>query len=192
MNLGKRATRRWRQKGRRGVSPIIATILLVAITVVLAAVLYILISGLTKSPGNSPIGSALAVQGITESTAGANFVYTTTVQSPSSGSGMTWSDMIFQVQSAAGTVIATGPVNVTVTNPALNGCPDAVFTFSSSAWAAYTGGGHCTSGTTGGAALVVAGAQITMVSTVNLNGQGDSLVVIGQSSYSGTAPVSIP
>ena len=53
--------RRWRKKGRRGVSPIIATILLVAITVVLAAVLYILISGLTKAPGNTPLGSALAV-----------------------------------------------------------------------------------------------------------------------------------
>lgn len=46
--------RRWRKKGRRGVSPIIATILLVAITVVLAAVLYILISGLTTSAGSKP------------------------------------------------------------------------------------------------------------------------------------------
>jgi flagellin-like protein len=46
--------RRWRKKGRRGVSPIIATILLVAITVVLAAVLYILISGLTGSSGSKP------------------------------------------------------------------------------------------------------------------------------------------
>jgi len=46
--------RRWRKKGKRGVSPIIATILLVAITVVLAAVLYILISGLTGSSGSKP------------------------------------------------------------------------------------------------------------------------------------------
>ncbi len=48
-------TRRWRKNGRRGVSPIIATILLVAITVVLAAVLYILISGLTTSAGSKPL-----------------------------------------------------------------------------------------------------------------------------------------
>ncbi len=34
------------RKDRRGVSPVIATILLVAITVVLAAVLYIMVSGL--------------------------------------------------------------------------------------------------------------------------------------------------
>ena len=39
---------------RRGVSPIIATILLVAITVVLAAVLYVLISGLTHSSASTP------------------------------------------------------------------------------------------------------------------------------------------
>ena len=39
---------------RRGVSPIIATILLVAITVVLAAVLYVLISGLTHSGASTP------------------------------------------------------------------------------------------------------------------------------------------
>jgi archaeal type IV pilus assembly protein PilA len=52
--------RSWRKKGKRAVSPIIATILLVAITVVLAAVLYILISGLTKGPGNTPLGTAFA------------------------------------------------------------------------------------------------------------------------------------
>src|SRR5579863_4961439 len=52
--------RTWRQARKRGVSPIIATILLVAITVVLAAVLYILISGLTKGPGTTPLGTAFA------------------------------------------------------------------------------------------------------------------------------------
>ncbi|MGA8604587.1 MAG: archaellin/type IV pilin N-terminal domain-containing protein, partial [Thermoplasmata archaeon] len=42
-------------------SPIIATILLVAITVVLAAVLYVLISGLSSGGvGSKPIGSAFS------------------------------------------------------------------------------------------------------------------------------------
>ena len=53
--------RSWRKNKKRAVSPIIATILLVAITVVLAAVLYILISGLTKGPGNTPLGTAFNV-----------------------------------------------------------------------------------------------------------------------------------
>ena len=52
-----------RKRARRGVSPIIATILLVAITVVLAAVLYVLISGLTGSTASAPISLAPAVTG---------------------------------------------------------------------------------------------------------------------------------
>jgi len=52
---------RARRRGRRGVSPIIATILLVAITVVLAAVLYVLISGLTSSTATAPISLAPTV-----------------------------------------------------------------------------------------------------------------------------------
>src|SRR2546427_6317391 len=39
---------------RQAVSPVIATILLVAITVVLAAVLYVMVSGLLTPAGNGP------------------------------------------------------------------------------------------------------------------------------------------
>ena len=49
----------WRRRRKRGVSPIIATILLVAITVVLAAVLYVLISGLTGSGTSAPVALGL-------------------------------------------------------------------------------------------------------------------------------------
>ncbi len=58
MNVFGKSERSWRKAQKRAVSPIIATILLVAITVVLAAVLYVLISGLTHGPGSTPIGSA--------------------------------------------------------------------------------------------------------------------------------------
>ena len=61
----------WRRARKRGVSPIIATILLVAITVVLAAVLYILDSGLTKGPGNTPLGTSLALNKPAEASKGA-------------------------------------------------------------------------------------------------------------------------
>src|SRR5438552_13016017 len=48
-----------------GVSPVIATILLVAITVVLAAVLYVMVSGLLTPVGNGPqiMGVALSKTG---------------------------------------------------------------------------------------------------------------------------------
>ena len=62
MNVFGKNERSWRKARKRGVSPIIATILLVAITVVLAAVLYVLISGLTGGGvGSKPIGTAITV-----------------------------------------------------------------------------------------------------------------------------------
>jgi len=45
--------------GRKGVSPVIATILMVAITVVLAAVLYVMVSGYMQGGGMIPISGAL-------------------------------------------------------------------------------------------------------------------------------------
>lgn len=61
MNVFGKSERSWRKARKRAVSPIIATILLVAITVVLAAVLYVLISGLTSGGvGSKPIGSAFS------------------------------------------------------------------------------------------------------------------------------------
>jgi archaeal type IV pilus assembly protein PilA len=41
-------------KNRKGVSPVIATILMVAITVVLAAVLYVMVMGFGGTSGNAP------------------------------------------------------------------------------------------------------------------------------------------
>jgi len=58
------AARSWHSAGsvrhpsRRGVSDMVATILIVMVTVVLAAVLYILIAGLSHSAGAAPLGSA--------------------------------------------------------------------------------------------------------------------------------------
>jgi flagellin-like protein len=171
MNMRTRTTRRWRQKGARGVSPIIATILLVAITVVLAAVLYILISGLTKGPGNTPIGTALAAGAVNAS------------------GGMTWSNMIFQVQTAAGAG-AVGPTTLTTTNAA-GSCNLATYTFATASWGAPAAN-VCAGVTTGGGALVVAGAQMQMISTANLNNAGNVLVVVGQGTFSGTSNIGVP
>ncbi len=63
-----------RRAGKRGVSPIIATILLVAITVVLAAVLYVLISGLTGGGVSSPYSLQMTNDGQTVPAAGTYFI----------------------------------------------------------------------------------------------------------------------
>jgi len=84
-----RAARAMRRKSKRGVSPIIATILLVAITVVLAAVLYVLVSGLTRTGATTPY-----TLGMTPSTQG--------------GSGATWNDVIALAPSSGLTTSAFG------------------------------------------------------------------------------------
>jgi flagellin-like protein len=66
-----------RQRGRgrkRAVSPIIATILLVAITVVLAAVLYVLISGLTSGGGSVPYSIGMSETGANTLPASGNWI----------------------------------------------------------------------------------------------------------------------
>ena len=59
------------RRDEKAVSPVIATILMVAITVVLAAVLYVMVSGLISGPGGTPQALGMSV---TKSTDGANWI----------------------------------------------------------------------------------------------------------------------
>jgi len=67
------------RKDQEAVSPVIATILMVAITVVLAAVLYVMVSNLTIVPPRPPQTLGVIVE---ESTDGVNWVLTV-VRAPS-------------------------------------------------------------------------------------------------------------
>jgi len=173
--------RRWRKKGRRGVSPIIATILLVAITVVLAAVLYILISGLTKAPGNTPLGSALAV-GTPTSANGLTYTMTIT---PSSG--LTPAGMTFEVTSSTGTILGVG---TTLTVVGVTGCLMAIYTFSSNSWAAATGGTACATAST--SVVLTSGMQFSLVVTPTQTGLSDKLVAVGTGSFGGQVSTALP
>ena len=188
MNTATDGVRRWRQKKRRGVSPIIATILLVAITVVLAAVLYILISGLTKGPGNTPIGTALAMSGITDNgPVGTNYYYNLTVQSASGGLQM--QSMGFQVQTSTGGIVVPAAGKVTVLS--ITNCGLAVYTFATNSWA-NPASGACAGVTLGAGASVANGQSFSMSTTTNVGGQGDSLIIIGAGSFSGQVTNPIP
>ncbi len=66
-------------KDRKGVSPVIATILMVAITVVLAAVLYVMVMGFGNDPADTPKVALNKVDN-------GNGNYTVSVLSVSSGS----------------------------------------------------------------------------------------------------------
>lgn len=168
--------RRWRQKKKRGVSPIIATILLVAITVVLAAVLYILISGLTKGPGNTPLGTALAMSPAVEASKGANFWYNFSVASASGG--LTLSSLAFQVQTSTGGIVTLTAPTVTVIG--LTGTVVGTYTVASATWAS------------GGSTSVSNQQEVIIQTTSNLESQGDVLVVLGSGSFSGSITVNIP
>jgi flagellin-like protein len=177
--MANRRPQKWRAGGRRGVSPIIATILLVAITVVLAAVLYILISGLTRGPGNTPLGSAFAFGKVSEAQAGTNYYYNVSVASASSG--LTWNSMNFQVKNPGGGVVTLGAPTYKVLD--INGATVISSTNGGQAWTASSGTG---------ASPVTSSETISLVTTTSLAGQGDSLVALGVGSYSGSVSAGIP
>jgi archaeal type IV pilus assembly protein PilA len=165
--------RRWRKKNKRGVSPIIATILLVAITVVLAAVLYILISGLTKGPGNTPLGTAFAMSPANEATKGTNFWYNFSVQSASGG--LTWSNLAFQFQTSTGSIITLASPTITVVG--LTGAN--VATYSAGTW-------------TNGATTVSTLQTLVVLTTTNMQSSGDVLICLGSGTFSGSVTTTIP
>ena len=61
------------RKNREAVSPVIATILMVAITVVLAAVLYVMVMGFGGTGTQTPTGSFTAATKLTDNTYKINF-----------------------------------------------------------------------------------------------------------------------
>jgi len=140
MNVFGKNERSWRKARKRAVSPIIATILLVAITVVLAAVLYVLISGLTHGVGSAPLawgwGSVTNATGAATSTTGCiklstvaadSLTFTpaycyTAVLSP--GSGITTSNVLLSLRSAASGATISWPAAtfaVSILSPTLPG-----------------------------------------------------------------------
>ncbi|HKV89588.1 MAG TPA: archaellin/type IV pilin N-terminal domain-containing protein [Thermoplasmata archaeon] len=191
MQMWTESQRRWRKKGRRGVSPIIATILLVAITVVLAAVLYILISGLTKGPGNTPLGTALAMGTPSAGVNGSAFTYTVTI-TPSSG--LTPAGLNFQVQSSTAAILAQ-PASSIIQVIGPQGCLVATYTFSTNVWAAGSAGAgntHACAPVGTANTVLTSGMQLNLQTAANLAGQGDTLVAVGSGSFSGTVPIALP
>jgi archaeal type IV pilus assembly protein PilA len=172
----------WRKKSKRGVSPIIATILLVAITVVLAAVLYVLISGLTKGPGNAPLGSAFAFGpasnvSVASGTAptgctAAKECYSLEVSSATSG--LNPASMTFSARTATGGTLSISGWTITLVSAA------------GTSQVTWSGAGTCVSGTGSCSTAMSAGETLvfsTGAALASLN--GDTLVAVGTGSFSG-------
>ncbi len=201
MNVWGQRERSWRKAQKRAVSPIIATILLVAITVVLAAVLYVLISGLTHGPGSTPIGSAFAAGNAkggyctgTAATngclAGGKWIYNLTIEQ----STVTFGSIYFDVVTASGGTYSAGTgaqfaiVSVTSGTTAAYYLTTAAGFVQAGSFTYETGFSTSTSLSPGLFTIVV-----SFPTTTATTGMGLGLVEIGQGSYSGTtAAVSLP
>lgn len=96
----------WKIKNKEAVSPVIGVILMVAITVVLAAVLYVWVSGFMGGAGGGSVTLAMTNAG----TSGNNITWS--VVSTSSG-GIKIADITWQITSTVGTVIGSGVCTAT-------------------------------------------------------------------------------
>lgn len=180
MYLDTKTGRSWRKSRKRGVSPIIATILLVAITVVLAAVLYVLISNLTNSGSNStPLGGAFAWGGAhnvtSTSSAAAGCTINVTCYSidvASTSNSLQASGLYFSLKTASG---STAPIIGNITLVSASG----------STLSVWTPGG--TTGTWSVGNQPVAGGDALVINwTGGTALTGDVLNAVGQNGFTGT------
>ena len=184
MQMSTKKGRSWRRQKKRGVSPIIATILLVAITVVLAAVLYILISGLTKGPGNTPLGTSLAVQTPIETQPSAASLHYYNFSIQSAGGGLILNNLVFQIQNPGGSIVTTVAAGWALNVLGITGATIGTYaiTAASPSW------------TLGGTTAVSSQMTIALTSPTGAanNLSGDHLVIVGAGTFSGSISVNIP
>ncbi len=95
------------------VSPIIATILLVAITVILASTLYLALGGFFKSGTTSTPTVGVSVTNTTA--AGGSFTYTITVSAPSSNT-ISWASTEWIITNGTGHVTLVNTTNGWIAN----------------------------------------------------------------------------
>ncbi len=213
MNVFGKNERSWRKARKRGVSPIIATILLVAITVVLAAVLYVLISGLTTGGvGSKPIGSAFSAGSAVlfkEPVAAANtyaaagclgtavatddYCYSLTVET----TGATFGNVLFEVKTSSGAIdlaaSAGGFSVMTISGTVAAQMTPASTTLAMTSTFGYYGGAICNSATCGPSTPWSSIYTIVIdMGSGNPAGTGLSFVAIGTAGYSGTTALALP
>jgi archaeal type IV pilus assembly protein PilA len=202
MNVLGQKERSWRKARKRGVSPIIATILLVAITVVLAAVLYVLISGLTHGPSSAPLGTnfswgvpvnGTSTSGSTEGCGATGTAHAFCYSIEVAGSSVTTSNVVLALRNSAGATLAW-PVAVTA-GTAATPTTSQISLVSPTSATPVSGYGTAAGGWTNAAGFTgtISGGftvVIYLVGTgaVNTGLLSDQIVAIGASGYSGSVP----
>jgi len=163
---------------KKGVSPVIATILMVAITVVLAGVLYVMVMGLMHGPGSTPNAIGFGTVGQPTPDGNSPAGLEETVQIASASSGLYLSSVGFKVITSSGTAATLN------SNPTYTTAAGAVYTFNPSA-----GTWSTSSSTPASQVLVNSGASVTVdvqTSASNLAGYTLEAYGLGSASVSGS------
>jgi flagellin-like protein len=197
MNVWGTSNRSWRKARKRAVSPIIATILLVAITVVLAAVLYVLISGLTKGPGATPIGSAFGMgspvggtctaAGVTAKTCAVagDEIFTLTIEQSTINLG----NVLLEVKTPSGSAF-TNTLAGSFAIVSITGAEVAFYSVSAGAGMAMTGAWTNYAGTNSASTPIATTMTVVVdtgiVATSWATGQGNYVVGLGVGSFAGS------
>ncbi len=165
------------RRSNKGVSPIIATILLVAITVVIAAVLYVIVSGYLHQSINPPITigwEPVQAQGH----AGSEFWYNTSVASVAP-SNLHWIDIsAISLKTSTGGPYQGGIINITV------------YSVSGGTLSYVQSTGWSFSGGASSQTLMKGGDSFSVETRLSL--AGGTVVFSPDSSFSGTAVIDIP
>ncbi len=194
--------RRRLRRHRRGVSPIVGTILLVLITVALAVGVWVAITNLTHVTPSVPLNDALslATQGV--GTAGPGcpvatstcFWYNVSITLGASSNGITPTSLTFGVETSTGGHVVLQNASLALWNNAGTVCVIVTYSFTSSTWIAATGSAACPGASP---ATPLAQSSNSLVLLVSGPGTGpnsaslagDSFILFGQSGFSGTVSV---
>jgi flagellin-like protein len=169
---------RRRKRADRAVSPIIATILLGAITVVLAAVLYILISGLAVGTAAEPLGTSFAwgqaanVTAMTAPSGCSSGKECYSLEIAGTDHKITASKVHFAVRASTGAALAFSSWTFSLVNPG------------GSSTASWTGAGACVG--TGCGTVLQSGDVIIVNTGTSGTLAGDKIAALGDgTSYQG-------
>jgi flagellin-like protein len=173
-----RPRRAFRARPPRGVTPIIATILLVAITVVLSAVLYLLVDGVARGPSQTPLGSTFGFgppANVTSSSSSPGCPASTECYGlgvATAGDGLVGRDLLFAARTPSGTTLPTSGWTVSL-----------IGTSGQLLNATWVGGATCAGSS---CASVIQGGDMFVIDTGGSSSlQSDVVLGVGVGSFGG-------
>jgi flagellin-like protein len=160
---------------RRGVSPILATVLLVIITVVLATILYIFLASFANPSLGTPLPSSFAWGSARADGTGTAHVYDFGIST--ANGGILLNNLVFQLLTPGGMIVK--PTGFALTALEAGRGTVGTYNFTAASW-------------TAGGTEPVSTAMTFQLSTGATAVSGDQLVALGANGYQGQVAVTVP